>query len=62
MLVRRTQVHTTQAHNVLGSRNNRYKLEYLYARRSAIDALIESLEQYAQCRARRLASLSVKPS
>jgi len=30
------------------------ELEYLYARRFAIDALIESLEEYDRCRAKRL--------
>jgi hypothetical protein len=28
----------------------RQELEYLYARRSAIDSLIESLEEYDRCR------------
>ena len=28
---------------------SRQELEYLYARRSAIDSLIESLEKYARC-------------
>ena len=28
---------------------SREELEYLYARRSAIDSLIESLEKYARC-------------
>ncbi len=32
----------------------RAQLEYLYARRSAIDALIESLIEYERYRARRL--------
>jgi hypothetical protein len=53
MLVRRTQVHTT-------SRSYQHRLEYLYARRTALETLIESLEQYAKCRARRLAGLRMK--
>jgi hypothetical protein len=31
----------------------RIELEYLYARRTAIDTLIESLEEYRRCRAIR---------
>ena len=30
----------------------RKELEHLYARRSSIDALIESLERYARCKAK----------
>jgi hypothetical protein len=36
------------------ARINRKELEYLYARRSAIDSLIQSLEEYDRFRARRL--------
>jgi hypothetical protein len=36
------------------ARPNRKELEYLYARRSAIDSLIQSLEEYDRFRARRL--------
>ena len=36
------------------TRAYRKELEYLYARRSAVDALIESLEQYDRCRGTRV--------
>jgi hypothetical protein len=36
------------------SRMNRKELDYLYARRSAIDSLIQSLEEYNRFRARQL--------
>jgi hypothetical protein len=39
---------------VLGPRTSRTPLENLYARRLAIDALIESLEDYDRCRSKRL--------
>jgi hypothetical protein len=39
---------------VSGSRNPRLLLENLYARRLAIDTVIESLEEYDRYRARRL--------
>jgi hypothetical protein len=35
-------------------RTYRKELEYLYARRSSVDALIESLEQYDRCRGTRV--------
>ena len=35
-------------------RLNRKELEYLYARRTAIDSLIQSLQDYDRFRARRL--------
>jgi hypothetical protein len=45
------------AHRSLGLDTNdthyREQLEYLYARRSAIDALIESLQRYDRYRAQR---------
>lgn len=53
MLVRRTQSNSS-------STTYRIRLEYLYARRSAINTLIESLEDYAKCRARRLEGLKLK--
>ena len=34
------------------SRNYRKELDYLYARRTAVDALIQSLEEYDRYRAR----------
>jgi hypothetical protein len=34
--------------------NYRKQLEYLYARKSALDALIESLQRYGQFRARSI--------
>jgi hypothetical protein len=55
MLVRRTQLHTPST-----SRSYQHRLQYLYARRMALDTLIESMEQYAKCRARRLAGLRMK--
>jgi hypothetical protein len=36
------------------ARINRKELEYLYARRSAIDSLIQSLEEYDRFRARQM--------
>jgi hypothetical protein len=45
---------TTRANATQGLRR---ELECLYARRSAIDALIESLESYNRSRARILAEL-----
>jgi hypothetical protein len=36
-------------------RISRRQLDSLYARRTAIDALIQSLEDYDRCRAKRLA-------
>jgi hypothetical protein len=38
-----------------GVRFSRRQLDNLYARRTAIDALIQSLEDYDRCRAKRLA-------
>ena len=35
------------------TRQNRKELEYLYARRTAINTLIQSLEEYDRFRARR---------
>lgn len=35
-------------------RTYKTQLEYLYARRSAVNALIQSLEKYDRCRAKRL--------
>jgi len=35
------------------ARTNRKELEYLYARRTAIDSLIQSLEEYDRFRTRR---------
>ena len=53
MLVRKVR-------NTVSTKPYQTRLEYLYARRSAIDGLIDSLEQYAKCRARRMAGLKVK--
>jgi len=36
------------------ARPNRKELQYLYARRTAIDTLIQSLEEYDRFRARRV--------
>jgi hypothetical protein len=36
------------------ARAYRKELEHLYTRRSAVDALIESLEQYDRCRGTRV--------
>ena len=36
------------------ARVNRKELEYLYARRTAIDSLIQSLEEYDRFRAQRM--------
>jgi hypothetical protein len=42
------------ARAVRGPRNSRASLEHLYARRLAIDTVIDSLEDYDRYRARRL--------
>ena len=39
---------------VLPAQGVRKELEYLYSRRSTIDALIQSLEEYDRFRARRI--------
>jgi hypothetical protein len=44
---------TPNAQNVLPIRNLDKQLEDLYARRSAVDSLIQSLEDYERFRARR---------
>ncbi len=43
-----------KAVNLPSTRIQKSALQYLYARRIAIDALIESLEEYDRCRSRRL--------
>jgi hypothetical protein len=48
MLAKKGTVPTSPA------RLNRKELEYLYARRTAIDSLIHSLEEYDRFRSRRL--------
>jgi len=44
------------AKKALGGRNTEYRkeLEYLYARRIAVDALIESLQEYDRFRAKTI--------
>jgi hypothetical protein len=49
MLAKKGSVTTTSP-----ARLNRKELEYLYARRSAIDSLIQSLVEYDRFRTRRL--------
>jgi hypothetical protein len=39
---------------IVPARSSRKNLEHLYARRSALDALIQSLEEYDRFRERRL--------
>lgn len=48
---------------VIHARGVRRELQYLYARRSTIDALIQSLEEYDQFRALRMERLrgTVRP-
>ena len=42
------------------SRGNRKELDYLYARKSAIDALIQSLEDYDRFRAKTSTARKLK--
>jgi hypothetical protein len=44
------------------NRGNRKKLGYLYARKSAIDALIQSLEEYDQFRPKPASGSKINPT
>ncbi|MBZ5580922.1 MAG: hypothetical protein LAQ30_01730 [Acidobacteriia bacterium] len=43
-----------KAINIHSTRTQKVELQSLYARRTAIDALIRSLEEYHRCRSKRL--------
>ncbi len=51
-----------KAVTVYSTRTQKVELQQLYARRTAIDALIESLEEYHRCRSKRLDQRKRKPN
>ena len=54
MLLKKTHVPSASQTRVIPIRSSVTRLESLYAQRSAVEVLIQSLEDYARFRAKRL--------